>query len=66
MPEIYRREELALRHEQVSRHLGTTKSKGSVFRCYFWPNCYHDIENYVKNCDPCKKVDSTWDNRNAP
>lgn len=66
VPEISCREVSALCHEQVSGYLGTTKSKNRVLRCYFWPNCNHDIETYMKTCDPCQKVGSIRDKRKAP
>lgn len=47
-PLEYRKEIISLCHEEVSGHLGTTKTKNRVLRCYFWPNSGKEFEDFVK------------------
>lgn len=40
-------------HEEVVGHLGATKMKDRVIKCYFWSNCYKEIEEFVRTCGLC-------------
>lgn len=57
---------MALCHEGVSDHVGTTKTKDRVLRYFFWPNVFKEIENYVQNCDSCQKIGTPGDKKRAP
>lgn len=37
-----------------------------VLRCYFWPNFYKEIGDFIKTCDPCQKRDKNIDKKKAP
>ena len=50
IPRKYRERIMKLGHESVSCHLGATKTKDKICRNFFWPNCYKEIEDYVKTC----------------
>ncbi|GFU62638.1 retrovirus-related Pol polyprotein from transposon 412 [Trichonephila clavipes] len=43
-------------HEGTSDHLGVTKMKSRIARYFYWPQCYKEIEEFVKICDPCQRV----------
>ncbi|KFM69716.1 Retrovirus-related Pol polyprotein from transposon 17.6, partial [Stegodyphus mimosarum] len=66
IPETCREKILSLCHEQVSGHLGVTKSKDNLARYFFWPKCYQDMETYIRTCDPCQRVGKSNDRKKAP
>ncbi|XP_054719150.1 uncharacterized protein LOC129228494 [Uloborus diversus] len=53
-------------HDGASGHLGATKMKDKVLRHFFWPNCYAEIESYVRACDACQRVGKKGDRKKAP
>ncbi|GFX64104.1 retrovirus-related Pol polyprotein from transposon 17.6 [Trichonephila clavipes] len=48
VPEGLRDPIKSLCHEGTSAHLGITKSKDKLNRYFYWPNCYRDMEQFVK------------------
>ncbi|GBN95052.1 Retrovirus-related Pol polyprotein from transposon 17.6 [Araneus ventricosus] len=66
VPETLREQIKTMCHEGTSGHLGVLKTKDRLLRHFFWPNCYKDIEEFVKTCDPCQRVGKTTDKKKAP
>lgn len=66
VPETLRDQMKTMCHESTSGHLGVLKTKDRLVRHFFWPNCYKDIEEFVKTCDPCQRVGKTTDKKKAP
>ncbi|GFS57467.1 retrovirus-related Pol polyprotein from transposon 17.6 [Trichonephila clavipes] len=56
----------SLCHEGTSAHLGITKSKDKLNRYFYWPNCYRDMEQFVKTCDQCQMAGKPNDKKKAP
>ncbi|GFU86027.1 retrovirus-related Pol polyprotein from transposon 17.6 [Trichonephila clavipes] len=56
----------SLCHEGTSAHLGITKSKDKFNRYFYWPNCYRDMERFVKTCDQCQRAGKPNDKKKAP
>ncbi|GFW58481.1 retrovirus-related Pol polyprotein from transposon 412 [Trichonephila clavipes] len=56
----------SLCHEGTSAHLGITKSKDKLNRYFYWPNCYRDMEQFVKTCDQCQRAGKPNDKKKAP
>ncbi|GFU95356.1 retrovirus-related Pol polyprotein from transposon 17.6 [Trichonephila clavipes] len=56
VPEELRDPIKSLCHEGTSAHLGITKSKDKLNRYFYWPNCYRDMEQFVKTCDQCQRA----------
>ncbi|GBN28584.1 Retrovirus-related Pol polyprotein from transposon 412 [Araneus ventricosus] len=50
----------------TSGHLGIVKTKDRLARYFYWPNCYKEIEEYVKTCDPCQRVGKSNDKTKSP
>ena len=65
-PRVYRGTILKLCHEVAHGHLGVTKSKDAMAKYFFWPNCYKDMENYVRSCDSCQRVGNGGEKLRAP
>ncbi|GFV07680.1 retrovirus-related Pol polyprotein from transposon 412 [Trichonephila clavipes] len=53
-------------HEGTSARLGITKSKDKLNRYFYWPNCYRDMEQFVKTCDQCQRAGKPNDKKKAP
>ncbi|GFU32912.1 retrovirus-related Pol polyprotein from transposon 412 [Trichonephila clavipes] len=66
VPEGLRDRIKSLCHEGTSAHLGITKSKDKLNRYFYWPNCYRDMEQFVKTCDQCQKAGKPNDKKKAP
>ncbi|GFW18363.1 retrovirus-related Pol polyprotein from transposon 297 [Trichonephila clavipes] len=66
VPEGLRDPIKSLCHEGTSAHLGITKSKDKLNRYFYWPNCYRDMEQFVKTCDQCQRAGKPNDKRKAP
>ncbi|GFS98355.1 retrovirus-related Pol polyprotein from transposon 297 [Trichonephila clavipes] len=56
----------SLCHEGTSAHLGITESKDKLNRYFYWPNCYRDMEQFVKTCDQCQRAGKPNDKKKAP
>ncbi|GFV18088.1 retrovirus-related Pol polyprotein from transposon 297 [Trichonephila clavipes] len=56
----------SLCYEGTSAHLGITKSKDKLNRYFYWPNCYRDMEQFVKTCDQCQRAGKPNDKKKAP
>ncbi|GBN72535.1 Retrovirus-related Pol polyprotein from transposon 412 [Araneus ventricosus] len=56
LPEKFRDQIKSLYHYSTSGHLGIVKTKDRLARYFYWPNCYKEIEEYVKTCEPCQRV----------
>ncbi|GFW47496.1 gypsy retrotransposon integrase-like protein 1 [Trichonephila clavipes] len=66
VPEELRDPIKSLCHEGTSAHLGITKSKDKLNRYFYWPNCYRDMEQFVKTCDQCQRAGKTNDKKKVP
>ncbi|GFW23970.1 retrovirus-related Pol polyprotein from transposon 412 [Trichonephila clavipes] len=66
VPEGLRDPIKSLCHEGTSAHLGITKSKDKLNRYFYWPNCYRDMERFVKTCDQCQRAGKPNDKKKAP
>ncbi|GFW23060.1 uncharacterized protein K02A2.6 [Trichonephila clavipes] len=66
VPEELRDPIKSLCHEGTSAHLGITKSKDKLNRYFYWPNCYRDMEQFVKTCDQCERAGKPNDKKKAP
>ncbi|GFX81866.1 retrovirus-related Pol polyprotein from transposon 297 [Trichonephila clavipes] len=66
VPEGLRDPIKSLCHEGTSAHLGITKSKVKLNRYFYWPNCYRDMEQFVKTCDQCQRAGKPNDKKKAP
>ncbi|GFT13630.1 retrovirus-related Pol polyprotein from transposon 297 [Trichonephila clavipes] len=66
VPEELRDPIKSLCHEGTSAHLGITKSKDKLNRYFYWPNCYRDMEQFVKTCDQCQRAGKPNDKKKAP
>ncbi|GFT33672.1 retrovirus-related Pol polyprotein from transposon 17.6 [Trichonephila clavipes] len=66
VPEGLRDPIKSLCHEGTSAHLGITKSKEKLKRYFYWPNCYRDMEQFVKTCDQCQRAGKPNDKKKAP
>ncbi|KFM65211.1 Retrovirus-related Pol polyprotein from transposon 412, partial [Stegodyphus mimosarum] len=66
IPEKYRNKIKSLCHDSTSGHLGVVKTKDRLTKYFYWPNCYKEIEEYVKTCDPCQRVGKSNDKAKAP
>ncbi|GFW15583.1 retrovirus-related Pol polyprotein from transposon 412 [Trichonephila clavipes] len=53
-------------HEGTSGHLDVTKTKSRNARYFYWPQCYKEIEEFVKTCDPCQRAGKANDQKKAP
>ncbi|GFW28221.1 retrovirus-related Pol polyprotein from transposon 17.6 [Trichonephila clavipes] len=65
VPEGLRDPIKSLCHEGTSAHLGITKSKDKLNRYFYWPNCYRDMEQFVKTCDQCQKAGKPNDKKKS-
>ncbi|GBN82791.1 hypothetical protein AVEN_206963-1 [Araneus ventricosus] len=65
-PEKYRDQIKSLCHDSTYGHLGIVKTKDRLARYFYWPNCYKEIEEYVKTCDPCQRVRKSNDKTKGP
>lgn len=47
-------------------HLGINKTKERLLLEYYWPGCFKDVENYVRSCDACWRVEKPGDKCKTP
>ncbi|KAG8187294.1 hypothetical protein JTE90_019183 [Oedothorax gibbosus] len=66
VPKKYRNDLKVFCHEGTSGHLGVTKTKDIFSRHFFWPQCYKEIEDYVRSCGRCQRVGKPFDKKKAP
>ncbi|GFS53716.1 retrovirus-related Pol polyprotein from transposon 297 [Trichonephila clavipes] len=66
VPEGLRDPIKSLCHKGTSAHLGITKSKDKLNRYFYWPNCYRDMERFVKTCDQIQRAGKPNDKKKAP
>ncbi|GFV23956.1 retrovirus-related Pol polyprotein from transposon 297 [Trichonephila clavipes] len=66
IPEKFRSSILKMGHEGTSGHLGVTKTKSRIARYFYWPQCYKEIEEFVKTCDPCQRAGKANYQKKAP
>ncbi|GFT61561.1 retrovirus-related Pol polyprotein from transposon 17.6 [Trichonephila clavipes] len=66
VPEGLRDPIKSLCHEGTSAHLGITKSKDKLNRYFYSPNCYRDMEQFIKTCDQCQRAGKPNDKKKAP
>ncbi|GBN01413.1 Uncharacterized protein K02A2.6, partial [Araneus ventricosus] len=66
VPAEFRENLKTMIHEGTSAHLGITKTKDRLNRYFFWPNCYKDVENFVRTCDSCQRAGKPGDKKKAP
>ncbi|GFX27126.1 SCAN box domain-containing protein [Trichonephila clavipes] len=48
VPEKYRKNLMTIGHEAAAAHLGVTKTKDAIFKTFYWPKCFSDVEDFVK------------------
>ncbi|GFX93758.1 retrovirus-related Pol polyprotein from transposon 412 [Trichonephila clavipes] len=66
VPEKYRKNLMTIGHEAAAAHLGVTKTKDAIFKTFYWPKCFSDVEDFVKTCDKCQRVGKPQDKKKAP
>ncbi|GFX07449.1 hypothetical protein TNCV_5091641 [Trichonephila clavipes] len=66
VPEKYRKNFMTIGHEAAAAHLGVTKTKEAIFRTFYWPKCFSDVEDFVKTCDKFQRVGKPQDKKKAP
>ncbi|GFW32215.1 retrovirus-related Pol polyprotein from transposon 17.6 [Trichonephila clavipes] len=66
VPEKYRNNLMTIGHEAAAAHLGVTKTKDAIFKIFYWPKCFSDVEDCVKTCDKCQRVGKPQDKKKAP
>ncbi|GFU40121.1 SCAN box domain-containing protein [Trichonephila clavipes] len=66
VPEKYRKNLMTIGHEATAVHLGVTKTKDAIFKTFYWPKCFSDVEDFVKTCDKCQRVGKPQDKRRPP
>ncbi|GFX44140.1 retrovirus-related Pol polyprotein from transposon 412 [Trichonephila clavipes] len=66
VPERYRKNLMTIGHEADAAHLGVTKTKDAIFKTFYWPKCFSDVEDFVKTCDKCQRVGKSQDKKKAP
>ncbi|GFY33589.1 retrovirus-related Pol polyprotein from transposon 412 [Trichonephila clavipes] len=64
-PEKYRKNLMTIGHEAAAAHLGVTKTKDAIFKTFYWPKCFSDVEDFVKTCDKCQRVGKPQDKKKA-
>ncbi|GFV27985.1 retrovirus-related Pol polyprotein from transposon 17.6 [Trichonephila clavipes] len=59
---------MTIGHEAAAAHLGVTKTKDALFKTFYWPKCFSDVEDFVKTCDTHKfqRVGKPQDKKKAP
>ncbi|GFV88796.1 retrovirus-related Pol polyprotein from transposon 412 [Trichonephila clavipes] len=57
---------MARGHEAAAAHLGATKTKDAIFKTFYWPKCFSDVEDFVKTCDKRQRVGKPQDKKKAP
>ncbi|GFV92816.1 SCAN box domain-containing protein [Trichonephila clavipes] len=55
VPEKYRKNLMTIGHEAAAAHLGVTKTKDAIFKTFYWPKRFSDVEDFVKTCDKCQR-----------
>jgi hypothetical protein len=40
---------------KIAAHFGIEKTYQLLYKSFFWPNMYKDIEKYIRTCDSCQK-----------
>ncbi|GFW43578.1 retrovirus-related Pol polyprotein from transposon 412 [Trichonephila clavipes] len=66
VPEKYRKNLMTIGHEVAAAHLGVTKMKDAIFKTFYWPKCFSDVEDFVKTCDKCQRVGKPQDKKKDP
>ncbi|GFU11067.1 retrovirus-related Pol polyprotein from transposon 412 [Trichonephila clavipes] len=57
---------MTIGHEAAAAHLGVTKTKDAIFKTFYWPKCFSDVEDLVKTCDKCQRVSKPQNKKKAP
>ncbi|GFX39312.1 retrovirus-related Pol polyprotein from transposon 412 [Trichonephila clavipes] len=66
VPEKCRTNLMTIGPEVAAAHLGVTKTKDAIFKTFYWPKCFSDVEDFVKTCDKCQRVGKPQDKKKAP
>ncbi|GFW90455.1 retrovirus-related Pol polyprotein from transposon 17.6 [Trichonephila clavipes] len=66
VPEKYRKNLMTIGHEAAAAHVGVTKTKDAIFKTFYWPKCFSNVEDFVKTCDKCQRVGKLKDKKKAP
>ncbi|GFW28724.1 retrovirus-related Pol polyprotein from transposon 412 [Trichonephila clavipes] len=66
VPEKYRKDLMTIGHEAAAAHLGVTKTKEAIFKTFYWPKRFSDVEDFVKTCDKSQRVGKPLDKKKAP
>ncbi|GFX55012.1 retrovirus-related Pol polyprotein from transposon 412 [Trichonephila clavipes] len=56
IPEKFRSSILKMGHEGTSGHLCHEDEESDCKIFLLWPQCYKEIEEFVKTCDPCQRA----------
>ncbi|GFX73875.1 retrovirus-related Pol polyprotein from transposon 412 [Trichonephila clavipes] len=64
--EKYRKNLMTIGHEAAAAHLGVTKTKDAIFKTFYWPKCFSDVEDFVKTSGKCQRLGKTQDKKKAP
>ncbi|GFX66610.1 retrovirus-related Pol polyprotein from transposon 17.6 [Trichonephila clavipes] len=57
---------MTIGHEAAAAHLGVTKTKDAIFKTFYWPKCFSDVDDFVKTCDECQRLGKPQDKKKAP
>ncbi|GFX53733.1 retrovirus-related Pol polyprotein from transposon 412 [Trichonephila clavipes] len=66
VPEKYRKNLMTIDHEATVAHLRVTKTKNAIFKTFYSPKCFSDVEDIVKTCGKCQRVGKPQDKKKAP
>lgn len=58
VPTELRQDLMVSYHDSVAGgcHLGIQRSFAALRYKYYWPKCFQDIENHVRECDVCQRI----------
>ncbi|GFU79865.1 hypothetical protein TNCV_577451 [Trichonephila clavipes] len=66
VPEKYRKNLMTIGHVAAAAHLGVTKTKDAIYKTFYWPKCFSDVEDFVKTGGKCQKVGKPQVKKKAP
>ncbi|GBM24817.1 Retrovirus-related Pol polyprotein from transposon 412 [Araneus ventricosus] len=66
VPEKYGDQIKSICHDSTSGYLFIVKTKYRLGRYFYWPNCYKEIEEYVKTRDSYQRVGKSNDKTKSP
>ena len=66
IPKELRYQIKSLCHSSTASHLGCNKAKDKLARYFYWPNCFKEMDEFVRSCDPCQRAGKPNDRKKAP